>query len=101
MKEINILFLGGAKRVSIAEKFKESAKQLNNHVNIFSYELSEEVPIAFIGKVIIGLKWEHPDILKNLKKIVLDYRIDIVIPFVDPAILLTAQLTQNLKKINK
>ena len=34
-KKINILFLGGAKRVSIAERFIEAGKTLGFEVSIF------------------------------------------------------------------
>ena len=55
MKEnINILFLGGAKRVSLAEKFIQEGKELNKNITIFSYELDDNVPISFVGKIIIG-----------------------------------------------
>ena len=42
-KEINILFLGGAKRVSLARKVIAAGEKLGVRVNIFSYELSPEV----------------------------------------------------------
>lgn len=43
---VNILFLGGAKRVSMARMFQASGERLGLDVNIFSYELSPEAPIA-------------------------------------------------------
>ena len=54
MRKINIMFLGGAKRVSLAEHFIKSGKRLGREVRIFSYELSSDCPIASIGKVVVG-----------------------------------------------
>ncbi len=85
-KEINILFLGGAKRVSLARKVIAAGEKLGVRVNIFSYELSPEVPVAAVGKVITGLKWSDPGLMEHLKTVVGQYGIDIMLPFVDPAI---------------
>ena len=38
MKCIRILFLGGAKRVSMARMFKSAARRLGYEAEIFSYE---------------------------------------------------------------
>ena len=85
-KETNVLFLGGAKRVSLARKVIAAGEKLGVRVNIFSYELSPEVPVAAVGKVITGLKWSDPGLMEHLKTVVGQYGIDIMLPFVDPAI---------------
>ena len=92
MKTINIMFLGGAKRVSLAEHFIKAGIQLGVKVNIYSYELSTYCPIASIGKVIIGKKWNDPDLLKDLMRIIQEYSINIILPSVDPAIGCAAKL---------
>jgi len=91
-KIINILFLGGAKRVSLAERFIETGYRKNITINIFSYELNEDVPIAFIGKIIKGLKWNDPDLYKHLIDVINQNNINIVIPFLDNATIICAQL---------
>ena len=91
-KVLNILFLGGAKRVSMAEKFIEEDIKRNVKVNIFSYELDKNVPISFLAEIIIGLKWGSKDIYKHLLKISLDYKINIIIPFLDHSTLVSAKL---------
>ena len=63
---MNLLFLGGAKRVSIAEHFLSYGRKMDIEINIFSYELDEKVPIAAIGKVIKGLKWNDVSILDDI-----------------------------------
>lgn len=91
---INILFLGGAKRVSVAEEFIKAGKQLGKMVNIFSYELTDSVPISFIGKVIIGRKWKDADVTAHLNQVIKENSIHIIIPFVDPATVVAARLKE-------
>ncbi len=85
-KTVNVLFLGGAKRVSFGRKLIEAGERLGLDVKIFSYELEMEVPIALIGGVVIGRKWGAPDVLEHLNQVVNAYKIDIMLPFVDGAI---------------
>ena len=96
MKNINILFLGGAKRNSLAEAFIESGKNLGYEINIFSYELDKYVPISFLAKVIIGKKWEDNNVYYHLKTIIEKNKINIVLPFVDPAVLVASKLKRIL-----
>lgn len=98
MKRINILFLGGAKRVSLAERFIRAGSKNNAEVRIFSYELQEKVPIACLARVIVGLKWKDKQILEHLGQVIAENRIDIVLPFVDPAIEICSRLKQQTDK---
>ena len=97
--KINILFLGGAKRVSLAEYFIEAGKKLGKEICIFSYELDPHVPIGSIGKVIIGLRWNDKDIIKHLVETIQKNNIHIVLPFVDGATIIAARLKNELKNI--
>lgn len=92
MKEVNILFLGGAKRVSLAEKFIEAGEKRNCKVSVFSYELELQVPIASVGTVIEGLRWNSPDVYTHLLDVIQKHAIHIVLPFVDAAIAITSRL---------
>lgn len=84
---INILFLGGARRVSMARMFKAAGRKLGfEEVGIFSYEISRHVPILTEGEVIIGRKWNESDIYEHLNEVVNEYRISVIIPFVDGAV---------------
>lgn len=79
---MNLLFLGGAKRVSMARAFKACG-----NVNIYSYELTERVPIAIEAeKIIIGKRWNEPTLDEHLRQVISEYSIDAVIPFVDGAV---------------
>lgn len=86
------MFLGGAKRVSLAEKFIEAGKKVNCTVAIFSYELNDDVPIAFVGKVIKGLKWKDEKLYDHLKDVISENNINVVLPFLDIATIIAAQL---------
>ncbi|MHB1688177.1 MAG: ATP-grasp domain-containing protein [Ignavibacteriaceae bacterium] len=98
-KIVNILLLGGAKRLSLAERFIASGKELNLNVNIFSYELDERLPIAAKGKIIIGKRWIDADVLNHLRKIIFENEIGIVLPCVDPSISISSRLKNDLSEV--
>lgn len=86
MRNINVLFLGGAKRVSLAEHLIASGKKLGLDVKIFSYELDERVPLASVGIILKGKKWSDVNLFSDLHNQINKNNINIVLPFVDPAI---------------
>ena len=96
MKKVNILFLGGAKRVSLAEHLINAGKKLNMDISIYSYELDERVPLASVGTILKGKKWSDTDLFSDLHKLIKMNNISIVLPFVDPAI----EVAELLKKGN-
>ena len=57
MQPLNVLMLGGAKRVSMARLFTETAAKLKYNARMYSFELGEDVPIASVAEVITGGKW--------------------------------------------
>ncbi|MDE5886518.1 MAG: ATP-grasp domain-containing protein [Muribaculaceae bacterium] len=85
-EKITILFLGGGRRVSLAELLKRSGKNIGCNVEIVSYELISEVPISLVGKVVRGLPWNDPDVVEDIIRVVKEYEIDIILPFVSGAI---------------
>ena len=88
--------LGGARRVSMAELFKRSGERIGREVNIISYELLEQVPIALVGKVVVGLRWSDPNVVADIVKVAKEYEIDIILPFVDGAIEIASKVRQHL-----
>lgn len=98
-EQINILFLGGAKRVSLAELFIEAGKKIGKEINIFSYELDQFVPIASIGKIIIGQKWSDPTVSAHLQETIKQHKINIVLPFVDGATIIASRLKQLVPEV--
>lgn len=89
---VNILFLGGAKRVSLAEHLISAGKSLGLEVKVFSYELIDKVPLASVGTIIIGKKWKDETVIEDLIQVVRNHSINIILPFVDPAIELASIL---------
>ncbi len=83
---LNVLFLGGAKRVSFGRKLIDAAESRGVKLKVFSYELEPEVPIAAIGCIIEGRRWRDPDLLEHLHRMVVSYKIDVMLPFVDGAV---------------
>jgi carbamoyl-phosphate synthase large subunit len=92
MKEFNVLFLGGAKRVSFAEYLKRATESRGFSFNLTSYELEKEVPIAVVGDVVIGLRWKDPNLYSHLCEVIRSKNIQMVLPFVDPAIRVASEL---------
>lgn len=97
MKELNILFLGGGRRVSLAESFVLSGKKKGIRVNILSYEINDNTPISFIGKIIFGKKWNDSKILEHLEKVVNDEKIGLILPSVDLATITASNFKQFTK----
>lgn len=90
-ERINILFLGGAKRVSLARKLIDAGADMGLEVNIFSYELTSQVPIASVGTVIVGSRWDDPELLDHLHDIVEAAEISVMLPFFDAAVVATGK----------
>lgn len=88
--EISFLFLGGAKRVSMARKFADAARRRGLTARFFSYELSPYVPVAEVAEIVVGKRWTDPEILTDIHRVIEEKKIDIIIPFVDPAVEIAA-----------
>lgn len=93
---INLLFLGGAKRVSMARHFIAAAARRGLDCNIYSYELSEREPIAAVAQVIKGLRWSDPAVVDDLRSLCARLGIHAVIPFVDGAVAVAAALSTDV-----
>ena len=86
LRKVNILMLGGAKRVSMGRMLIEAGRRMGLDVCLFSYELQKMVPVAEIGTVVEGKKWKDPALFEHLESTIKDYGINILLPFVDPAV---------------
>jgi carbamoyl-phosphate synthase large subunit len=80
----------------MAERFIDAGSRLDLDVRIFSYELNDEVPIREIGTVITGRRWTDADVVEHIVSSSIENEIHIVIPFVDPATILVAQVREKL-----
>ena len=91
MRSLRVLFVGGGKRYSAAEKLIQAGKELDLAVEIYAYEIGFGLPIADIATVIQGKKFSDHDALNHLEQILRKFSIDIALPYHDTAIpLLTA-----------
>ena len=90
--DINILFLGGGKKISLAERFISAAKKKGRKANIFTYEIKEDAPLLAVAKIVMGLKWKDKKILEHLKEVIKKNNIHIVLPLVDPATVIASEL---------
>lgn len=90
-RKLNILMLGGAKRVSLAEQLIRAGKELGVEVSIFSHELDENEPIASVGTIIVGSRYTEKGIDHEIDHVINSHGIDVVLPFIDPAIEIAAR----------
>ena len=91
-ERVNVLMLGGAKRVSLARLLKSAGSRLGIDVSIVSYEIVPEVPIASEGEVVVGLRWRDAGIYDSLAQVISERDINVVLPFVDGAIEICSEL---------
>ena len=98
-QQLTVLMLGGARRVSLAELLKRSGRRLGCEIKIVSYELMEQVPIAVVGKVVVGLRWNDPGVVADIEKTVREYKVNIILPFVDGAIEIASVLRDRLPDV--
>ena len=91
--------LGGSRRVSLAELFKRSGERIGCEVRFLAYELDTEVPIALVGKVIKGLKFDDPRVVDDIEKVVRDYDVNIILPIVNGAMEVASLLRKRLPKV--
>lgn len=96
---INILFLGGSKRISVAKEFIERSAQLGRQITIYAYELNPHEPISEFGIILKGLKWNDPNLINDLSDKINEYKIDIVIPFVDIATIVCSRLKEKNNRL--
>lgn len=76
---MNVLFLGGGRRVGLAQRFIAAG------CKVFGYELTTNVPLADVATVIEGVKWQDKEFYRQLLGAVEHYRIDVAVPLDDAA----------------
>lgn len=84
--ELKILMHGGAKRVSIARMFLAEAEKAGIDIKLYSWELQPVVPIAEVAEVVVGRRCDDPLLPEQLHDFTLINGINVMIPFIDPAI---------------
>jgi carbamoyl-phosphate synthase large subunit len=81
---MNVLFVGGGRRTSLAKRFKQK------ECKVFAYELDCNAPILSEATIIPGLCWR--DCVEDLASCIREYNIDIVIPLQDKAVEVLANM---------
>lgn len=94
-----ILMLGGSRRVSMAQLLKESGKRLGCEVEIVSYELDTQVPIAIEGDVIKGKSFADPDVIEDISRVVKERDVKIILPFINSAIEIASLCKERIKGV--
>jgi|GEM_PF-2401448 len=84
---INVLFVGGGRRVSLAERF------IQKGCKVFAYETDLNSPISKIATVIAGLRWKDPELLEHLNFTCMQNNINLIIPLQDEAIPLCCKVS--------
>ena len=77
--------------MSLAEQLIRAGKELGVEVSIFSHELGENEPIASVGTIIVGSRYSEKGIDDEIDHVINSHGIDVVLPFIDPAIEVAAR----------
>jgi carbamoyl-phosphate synthase large subunit len=94
VRKFRVLLLGGGKRVSLARRFITAGLSEGLDVEILSYDLTETEPICTVGSSLAGLRWGDPGVGSDIKKIVDEREVDLVVSSVDPATVVHAELRE-------
>jgi carbamoyl-phosphate synthase large subunit len=77
---VNVLFVGGGRRVELAQKF------IARGYTVFAYEKFDNVPISDIATIIKGLSWTDQALFPHLYETIIKNDIKLVIPLQDAAV---------------
>lgn len=83
---MNVLFVGGGRRVVLAKLFIERGWK------VYAYETTPNMPIAHVAKVVIGKRWRDPDFSEHLLNTCHFKNIRLALPLMDAGIQACAAL---------
>jgi carbamoyl-phosphate synthase large subunit len=84
---MKVLFVGGGRRVSLANRF------IAGGFDVLAYETDVRCPVASIGEVIQGKKWNEAGIEEDLLNVFSERKIDIAIPLQDAATTILSRIS--------
>lgn len=100
-RQVVVMMLGGAKRVSMARMISRSLRNRGCDPVLLSYELSEKEPVSTVARVCVGKRWRDPEVDDDIMRCITSAGGDkaMVIPFVDGAIEVAARLARKYPEI--
>lgn len=100
MKEIHILFTGVGRRVELVQAFRQAALVLNKNLKIYGEDLTTTAPaLTFCDYTRQISKIRDPHHIDDLLRVCREDHIDLVIPTIDPELLLLAQNKEKFEAI--
>lgn len=97
---MNILFLGGGRRLSLFQCFEKACAAEGVPAKLFSYELSRFVPVASIATVIEGREWDSPNFAEDLLDVVKRHNIRVVVPLMNGAATALSMISDEVQNID-
>lgn len=98
-QQLTVMLLGGARRVSLVEQLKATGAAMGIHVSAISYDLTHEVPVSLVAKVVKGLKWDDPDVLDDIARVVRENDVRVILPIVNGSNEIASQCRECLKDV--
>lgn len=99
-EELNLLFLGAGKRLSLFERIADACRREGYIPNLHSYENSTQVPVAAMANIVVGMRWDSPNCGEHLLSTIAKHNITVVVPCMDEATLLLSKYAGEVKTLN-
>jgi len=96
--KLNLLVLGGGRRVSLYERLLKSSTDFGITLKIFSAELSLAQPVDFLSTVLQSPKWDDPQFKKWLFRVIDQYEINAILPLMDAGVTKLAEFSEYICK---
>ena len=98
---MNILFSSPGRRVALILAFRNSLLELNIVHKLFGHELKEDAPgLQFLDHISRAPSIHSSQFKGFLLDYVGRYKIDLIIPTIDPELMILANMAKELKSLN-
>lgn len=100
MQELNIMFTSVGRRVPLIRQFAESRRELGLTGQIVAVDFKDTAPASAIADHFVQApRADSPDFIPFLLEVCKKYRIDLLIPLIDPELLPIATNSQAFREI--
>lgn len=96
---LTIMLLGGARRVSLVQLLKKAGEKAGHPVEVISYDLHREIPVALVAKVVRGLKWDDPLVVDDIERTVRRHNVNVILPIVNGSMHVAAQCRERFRNV--